>query len=163
MAKTLASHVGDRILHNPSGKYVHWEWGKLADAYSPGTTVYESATGTWTVRTASAGHLTRMGVIMDKAELDLTTWARRTIDDAYTANDMAPICTSGIVTVACADQGGAKVRGHKLIQATNILTVATSGTAIWEAILAEAIADDDVFCKAGIGVYAILGALLGGA
>ena len=163
MAKTLASLVGDRILHNAGGKYVHVESGKLAGAYSPGTTVYESSTGIWSVRTASAGHLTRMGVILDQAELDVTTWARRTIDSAYATNDVVPICTSGIVTVACADQGGAKVRGHKLIQATNILTVATSGTAVWEGLLAEDIADDDVFCKAGIGIYAIFGALLGGA
>lgn len=162
MAKTAASHVSDRILQNPGNAMVHWEWGKLAGNYKPGDVVYESSKGVWTTRTASAGHLTRCGVVMDLSEIDPTTNARRTIDDAFAENDVVPICTSGIVVAKISDQNGAKLRGHKLIQATGEFTAASSGTAIWEAILCESVVDDDVYAKVGIGLFAYLGALLGG-
>jgi hypothetical protein len=54
--KTLISELGHRILRNPSDANTETVYGKLASTYKPGQIVYESALGTWTTQTASAGH-----------------------------------------------------------------------------------------------------------
>lgn len=149
-AKTAASHVGPKICWDEST--AKWEWGKLAGAYYPGDVVYESAKGTWTTATSSAGHLGRKGVVGHVADVSISTWARRDIDTAYDdyATRLVPIYTKGKVTLKIVDQNGSKIRGQKLSisSSAGAMTILSAATDSWDAVTEDDIADNDTYVKA---------------
>jgi hypothetical protein len=86
MANTLASQIagGNFIIEGtPIYKY-----GQLAGTYKPGTFVYMSAAGVWTVIDAdTAGTIIMNYGVVGYKERILSTGAISTIDDAYATTD----------------------------------------------------------------------------
>jgi len=151
-AKTAASHVamdsGDKS--DISYKEV---WGKLADAYSVGDVVYESANGVWTRQATNAGQLSRTGIVGFNPRVDLTNFGRKDIDDAYAQYDIAPIILSGKnVIVKVIDQNGSLVKGAILELSSSAGSFTTLSTGFPRAELAAALADNDTFALANIGM-----------
>ena len=143
-AKTAASHVGPTICVSRNYKA---EWGELADAYYPGTLVYESAAGIWTAVTTGVGQLNRVGIVGFKARVD-TSFARKDIDDAYTAGDSVEIIGTGVCTARILDQNGALLRGVRLTYSASagIMTV-MAATEICLATVHEPVADNDTYLR----------------
>jgi hypothetical protein len=144
-AKTAASHCGPAICDNPVRALS--EDGEVADAYTPGTVVYESAAGIWTAVTTSVGNLNRVGVLGFKPRV--VAGVAKTIDDAYTAGDARiPVYGTGVVTVKITDQGASLLRGVKLMYSTTAgaLTV-MAATEQCLATVEVAVADNDLYAK----------------
>lgn len=134
--------------------------GILAADTAPGTAVYlDKANNNWVkVSDAAGGYVIgQIGVVGYKKRVNQTTNALKLITDNYDVSEaedkIAPIIISGIVAVACVDQNAVRQPGTSMGISTTAgaLTITTIGTTQENAILAMAIADDDVFCVVGIG------------
>jgi len=143
-AKTAASHVGPTICVSRNYKA---EWGELADAYYPGTLVYESAPGIWTAATTSAGNLNRVGIVGFKARVD-SNFARKDIDDAYSAGDSVEIIGTGVCTARIGDLNATALRGVRLTYSASAgIFALMAATEICLATVHEPVADNDTYLR----------------
>lgn len=162
MVNTAASHLGTDILLNGGDSQVEIEYGTLANTYSPGDVVYQSAKGVWTKQASNAGQLCRTGIVGFRPRMN-STLGRCDIDTAYAATDTgglgAPIIVSGICIVKIVDQNGTIGIDASLILSgtAGALTVGATSIDAGCARNMHAVVDDDTYTICGIGAFKVRG------
>ena len=151
------------ILLNPTGGEVQVADGTLSEDLIPGTlVVYDAPNDQWIKADAStAAHsLSSLGVIGYKKRVRASSNALVLITDAWDISEpedkMAPIITSGFVSILADDPNAGVPALTSMILSTNVgaIKIGTGGGEVEVGKLADYMIDDDVYAILGIGAYA---------
>lgn len=151
------------ILLNPTGGETQVVDGTLSENLIPGTLVLEDAPNDqWIKADAStAAHsLQKCAVIGYKKRVRASTNALLLITAVYDISQpedkMAPIITSGFVSILMDDANAGIPALTSMILSTNVgaIKIGTGGAEVEVGKLADTVIDDDVYAILGIGAYA---------